>query len=273
MIKKIKNNFREKAFAARRRENEETFQQKRFPYFSRKDVFNLQKGFTLIEMLVVVAIVVIITAVVLIKQSKFSSDILVTDAAYEVALSIREAQVYGTASKDRLVVGDSGYGANFSTTNGAMISGFYVFSDIGYSDGDGNTLYPFVYTPNLSEYSITDNITLNQGQKIRRFCAHSTISGGYLCSDGVGSAKIGSPNSSLNIGFLKPDPEAIINISSPDTTSVSPSPYDSAIIVIQSSLGDKCRVVKVDEIGQIAVEPVGANDCSAGTNGTYSPGS
>src|SRR2546430_1163739 len=55
------------------------------------------RGFTLIELLVVSAIIVIITALFLLRQSKFDSSTVLRGLAYSMALSMRQAQVYGVS--------------------------------------------------------------------------------------------------------------------------------------------------------------------------------
>jgi len=200
-------------------------------------------GFTLVEMMVVVAIIIVVTAVVLLKQSKFSSDILVTNAAYEVALSIRQAQVYGISSKQSIAASQSnvGYGIFLNT---APTSSFIIYSDVG--GGDSLNPYPFKYTVGSDcandEYCLIDNPKLTQGQTIKRFCVVGNS--GTLCSSGTFSSI-----TSLDIGFIKPKPEAIIHDSTSNTNTDS-----IAIIVVASALGDKCRVVKITSIGQISVD-------------------
>ena len=78
------------------------------------------RGFSLVELLVVISIFTIISSVVVFRQSKFSSDILITNLAYQMALEIREAQTYGIGVKsvdNPVIIGDSkfkyGYGIHF----------------------------------------------------------------------------------------------------------------------------------------------------------------
>ena len=203
---------------------------------------NFSLGFTLVEMMVVVAIIIIVTSVILLKQSKFSSDILVTNAAYEVALSIRQAQVYGISSKQTTSNLNAGYGIYLDN---ALIGGSPSSFEV-YSDNDPS--YPFNFVTNNSEYAVVDNPNLTQGQTIKRFCVVGGTTGN-ACSD--------SSLTKLNIGFIKPKPEAIIHDSGSNTSA-------AAIIVIASALGDKCRVVRVTSIGQISVDAPKSDgsDCS-----------
>ncbi|MBI2004934.1 prepilin-type N-terminal cleavage/methylation domain-containing protein [Patescibacteria group bacterium] len=66
---------------------------------SKKDAAQraLPGGFTLVELLVVVSIMLIITSTLLLQQRKFNSATLMRTLAYNIALSIRQAQVYGTS--------------------------------------------------------------------------------------------------------------------------------------------------------------------------------
>src|ERR1700691_1591264 len=55
------------------------------------------RGFTLIELLVVVGIMVVISAFILVRQSRFDSSTLLRSLAYSVALSVRQAPIYGSS--------------------------------------------------------------------------------------------------------------------------------------------------------------------------------
>jgi prepilin-type N-terminal cleavage/methylation domain-containing protein len=59
----------------------------------------LTRGFTLVEMIVVAAIFTVITSVVMFKYGDFTSNMLVTNMAYEIALEIRQAQVFGLGAR------------------------------------------------------------------------------------------------------------------------------------------------------------------------------
>ena len=95
-----------------------------------------KKGFTLYEVVVTLAIVLIIMGIVLFNQSKFRSDIEITNLAYRVALAVREAQVYsisvkqfaGSQSSQRF---DVPYGLHF---NKEVDDAFILFAD---ADRDG----------------------------------------------------------------------------------------------------------------------------------------
>jgi prepilin-type N-terminal cleavage/methylation domain-containing protein len=70
--------------------------------FFRKDKNNLSRksGFTLIELMVVLVVFVALTGIMISSQSKFDGTILLNNLAYDIALSIREAQTYGVNVKE-----------------------------------------------------------------------------------------------------------------------------------------------------------------------------
>ncbi len=59
------------------------------------------RGFTVIEMLMALSIIGVIMAVALAGNSSFNKSILLSQAAYSVATTIREAQSLGIANRAR----------------------------------------------------------------------------------------------------------------------------------------------------------------------------
>lgn len=202
-------------------------------YFTFKKIKNKnKKGFSLIELIVVVAIFLIMTVAILLNQSKFSSDVLITNEAYKIALALREAQVFGIGSK--AVSGQKvGYGAHFSS---GTLGGFTLFTD----DQVGGT--KFFY--DVSDPS-SNGVTISEGQTLVRFCANP--SGTFYCSDGDGSTQL--PMTEMSIVFVKPNPQSHI------LTSETSTEANDALIVIASALGDKCRTIRITKLGQISVDP------------------
>ncbi|HEC94181.1 MAG TPA: prepilin-type N-terminal cleavage/methylation domain-containing protein [Candidatus Kaiserbacteria bacterium] len=77
------------------------------------------KGFTLVEMLIVIAIIGVVTAVVVTGQHSFERSVILTNTTYDIALSIREAQAYGFSGKSATNVvtaktGRYAYGVDFN---------------------------------------------------------------------------------------------------------------------------------------------------------------
>ena len=61
------------------------------------NIHKINRGFTVVELLVVVSIMVIMTTIVLFNYNKFNDSMLISNLAYDVSLTIRQAQTYGVA--------------------------------------------------------------------------------------------------------------------------------------------------------------------------------
>jgi prepilin-type N-terminal cleavage/methylation domain-containing protein len=230
------------------------------------------RGFSLVELLVVVSIFVIITSVVLFNQNKFSSDISNSNAAYAVALQIRQAQVYGT-----LV--NSNQNANFSSSYGVHLTrnaSGGVDNIVLFVDSNSNYTYD-------SGEPIVNTYTPPEGNMITDVCVYpnpdSHVNGKCFSDQSINTA---------DIVFKRPDPDAIINAYSTtvDTTYLLKNSanygsnnfvidnygsnnyndgYTTTVqenfvyqegmidIVVTSSLGDRSRTVEVTGTGQISV--------------------
>ena len=186
------------------------------------------KGFTLIELLVVMAIFIVITSVVLFNQNKFSSDTALTNLTYEIALQIRQAQVYGILVRQQTSAFDVGYGIHLKNDSGVI--SFLLFSDIN-NDGkyvlgdDGNPLSTF---------------SLREGSTISDVC--TTKDSTKVCfSD---NPSILMP---VDIVFKRPNPDASIV----DNTRPANNQVD---ITITSALKDRSKTITVLNTGQISIK-------------------
>lgn len=201
------------------------------------------KGFTLIEVLVSVAIFVIVTSLVLLGQRSFGGSVLLSNLAYDVALSVRQAQVYGVSVKQARGVSSGlafnrSYGIHFHST------GHYtLFTDL---DGDGK--YDTAAEQDSGclasppEGHLPECISLfrlEQGNSITKLCADN---------DCAGANNIDT----LDILFHRPDPEPIIHglnslVNKPYT------PYTNASVTVSSPQGTS-RSVCISASGQISVK-------------------
>lgn len=193
-------------------------------------------GFSLVELLVVVAIFIIITSVVLINQNKFSSNVAIQNLAYQIGLAIRQAQVYGLS-----VRGSNANGADtFDTAFGVHFDDSSKTSFIFYADSDSDKMYlegndVLESTFNIDSGTIS-NVCTTDGSGNKN-CFNSTPNGG-------------TDIDSADITFKRPDPEAVI------VNNLTPSsgPNDSKIeITVQSALKDRSQTIVVTSTGQIYV--------------------
>lgn len=82
------------------------------------------RGFTLIELLVVLAIIGIIMVIVLTGQSSFNKTIILSNTAYDIALTLRDAESYGLGSRATAVTANAGYGVHFQNASPGLFTFF-----------------------------------------------------------------------------------------------------------------------------------------------------
>src|SRR3989344_3846543 len=200
---------------------------------TRKRVGSLT-GFTLIELIVVSAIILLITGFVMFQQSKFNSATLMRSLTYSVALSMRQAQVYGTSVREFSGTFAPGYGVQFPAS-GSSANTYWLFADI-VPASVGNGAYD-----NATE--ALPIFTLGKGYIIGSICAVAI--GGSACT----------AVSSLTVFFRRPNPDACIstNLAPGACAPRASAGYSSAYITLKSTGNNDTRRVKVSNTGQIAV--------------------
>jgi type II secretory pathway pseudopilin PulG len=182
------------------------------------------RGFTLIELLVVAGIFMVLSTVVLSANTQFGNRVVLQNLAHEMALTVREAQVYGIAV--RRFSGsnfDVGYGMYFIPSDGENQTIYQLFGDAianGVYDG-GETVR---------------TMTLASGYRIVDICARDASSSIETC---------GLP--AIHVLFYRPEPDAIIR-------RIAGTPSDDrARIIIESPRGTRAQVV-IETSGQISVQ-------------------
>lgn len=189
------------------------------------------KGFTIVELVVVVGIFTIISLLVLINFSGFSGNILVNNLAYDIALSIRKAQTFGLNVREAQVGTGftSGFGIHFENNFGGLTYVFFV-------DNNNNKVY------DSSGSELLESFTIKGGNSISKFCGIAS-GGPENCSDDPTGIN------DINIVFTRPNPEASIQSKSP------PGTWGSTDIYLLSRNG-KTRIITVRNTGQISIQGV-----------------
>lgn len=196
--------------------------------------YNTQKGFTLIEMVAVLGIFTIMTSIVVFNYNKFRSDTILTNMTYEIALSIREAQIYGVSARNAIPGGVN----TFSRPYGIYIppvnpptSQYFLFADtnpdLQYSGTDcafvqGGDICTTPYT--LQRNVVIEGIHLENGES----CPSAD---------------------KISILFKRPNPEPIVNIDDDDDVETF-----SRVQITVKAPDDARRYVIVANNGQISVE-------------------
>lgn len=183
------------------------------------------------ELLVVMGIFSVISTIVLVNHSKFNSSVLLGNLAYSIAVSIREAQVYGVSVQQFESEFRSGYGIHFDSADTTS----YVF----FADTNANNTFDEDVDTVIRKYS------LSKQHSIHRFCGMRS-DGAEECSD----SSTAIPIEKLDVVFFRPDPDANI-------TSERTELYSSAKITVASAAGE-VRSLSVASTGQIAVSPSGS---------------
>lgn len=200
------------------------------------------RGFTLIELLVVLGIITILTSIALSGQSQFNRTLALNNAAYDIALSVRQAQSLGLSSRTYGATGNAGYGI-------ALMSGtptaYTLFADTYPSENPDDANCGTHPRPSCKpgdgmyddSSELVQTYQLNNGFTLSNFCAIS--SGSTVCSaNGL---------TDLAITFTRPDASTVIL----GKASVW-SRYTSACITLRSPQGDE-RYVSISQNSQVSL--------------------
>jgi len=198
-------------------------------------VLNSQAGFSILELLLVLGIFTVITTVTLISYSKFNSQTLLNSLAYDVALSLREAQTYAFSVRESPVLGGgftSGYGIYFDA---GFDNAYAFFSDVNqnkiYDHNPSDTIDPFCNQECIERFDL-------RGYTIGDVCAVLVDDSAHCFSN--------STLTQLSITFERPNPDAIFSGNCLNVT------YKEIIVTLLS--GDETgRYLSVLPTGQISI--------------------
>lgn len=212
-------------------------------------------------MLVVLAIIGILSIVIINGQSDFNRSLTITDSAYTVALSVRQAQTFGLSSRTFGTTPKAGYGAYFDM---ASPKGYLLFADINpltyvtTLDSIEDKLCPgHTYAANSpdakngnclydSPTEIVQNFTFNRGFAITKLCGHDFYSPGtFRCSTDATN-----PIGSIDMVFLRPNTDSVLS------AKVAGGAYfkiSDATIELSAPNNGGSRSICVSYAGQVSV--------------------
>jgi prepilin-type N-terminal cleavage/methylation domain-containing protein len=242
-------------------------------FFQKRTLRHKQSGFTILELMVVVAVMAIMTGILVSNRRGFNQSILLTNLAYDVAISIREAQVSGISVKGftetlnsvTSTSFDRGYGIHFHEDSvGSTIIRYAVFVDGSNGQPTDKRLERTTRNPpDAGDETIIKPFVLGGGYWFS-FCGHlrtQAQSTQYdVCSDFQASNSV-IPNTSieeLNITFSRPDPDAYFVLEQRNAAGVLVSPpldrttMDKVRVTLHSPSG-AMRHILIYSNGQVAV--------------------
>ncbi len=190
----------------------------------------MERGFTLIELLISAGIITVIAALILVRFNSFDSTILLKSFAYEIATTLREAQIYSLS----VVNTGTGSAANFR----------YPY---GISFTPGSTNYTFFRYNNIST-SVIPRYESAEVNVLRLIPAAETMEIYDVCvtNSGVNDCSL----TRLDISFRRPEFSAIFyapSLGSPATVSAG------KVYVRSVRNPSNAWIIEVKLLGQIIV--------------------
>lgn len=198
-----------------------------------------QSGFTLIELAVTMGIFAVLVSVVLANYRTFSSKADFLNVADNIALSLREAQIYGVGSKGAVNK------AGTSVSCGSPASTFNCAYGVSFKQGesfytafvDGGTTVDKAFSGNDE---VVEVVGLPLGTQITSIqCFKDNIQN---CAT----------SGRVDITFKRPDPDAVIIPVSGTIPGITEQ--DSAVITVENSV--KKSDISISRSGQISVKTI-----------------
>ena len=200
---------------------------------------SLCKGFTLIELLISCGIIAIISSIVLLKYSAFDSTVLLKGTAYEIALTLRDAQVKSVSAARSGSEADAfnfPYGVTFTP-------GQKTYTAFRYKHATNSPYYDIAETdPDVAED--IQQFTIGRSMQVSDICY--TISNTETCHS------TDSTFTRLDVSFRRPEFKALF-YAERGATDYSTT-ITSAKIKVNSTQGAGIFIITVSKLGQISVK-------------------
>lgn len=236
-----------------------------------KKTIHYNRGLTLVELLVSISIFVLITSVTMTNYPRFSNKLSLDLLAEDVALSLRQAQIFGSSvlgakrSLDGQTRTFGAYGVHFEVPgplNSADRYTYLLFADI--KDGnsgarryDGPTVSSDLLCPGPTLFPVVNEclqkFLVSGKNKIKLLCKN------FEEAEASQRVKVCDEDKSkqiawLDILFVRPNLDAEFTIGNDNINLVKGSGLSNVGIVLESLGGEYNKTIVVWKTGQISVE-------------------
>jgi prepilin-type N-terminal cleavage/methylation domain-containing protein len=210
------------------------------------------RGFTLVEMIVVLALISIITAIVLNGNGNFDKTITLTDTAFTVALSVREAQSFGLSSRTYNGATNAAYGVHIGP---APASSYVLFADVYPNPNSllvgspADALCPGHTAPAGSPDAKIGNCVYDstQGETVQTFKFGRGMHISQICGHAGGLSTCALTG--IDIVFLRPNTDSIVT----GLTAGGPVALTDAQITLSDPTNTASKKICITSVGEISV--------------------
>jgi prepilin-type N-terminal cleavage/methylation domain-containing protein len=187
------------------------------------------RGFGLVELMVSISIMTLVSTVILVKNRSFNNALLLRNQAYEIAFTLRQAQLLAVSGTKESATSSNQYGVHFDIQTSSTDGKYRTFRD----DINSGT--------NKGWYTVDDSTI-----------GLSSLDSRYKIVDFIDSDGDSLDTDFLSVTFVRPNFDALFKTAAgtsfPGPVYIVISPRDSNYTVVPN------RLIEVTSTGQISIQ-------------------